>query len=84
MRAAGGAAQTAQLDAIDERAVDQHADEVAASAGGIDVSFNPISHAVVQGTPMAQKRVEDYLTPVQTAVRATFLTWRAAARHMIP
>lgn len=83
IRAAGGTAQTAQLDALDEQAVDQHADDVAASAGGIDVSFNLISHAVVQGTPMAEMRVEDYLTPVQTAVRGTFLTWRAAARHMI-
>lgn len=31
---------------------------------------------------MAEMRLEDYLTPVQTAVRTTFLTWRAAARHM--
>jgi 3-oxoacyl-[acyl-carrier protein] reductase len=83
IRAAGGTAHTTQLDALDEQAVNQHADDVAASAGGIDVSFNLISHAVVQGTPMAEMRVEDYLTPVQIAVRATFLTWRAAARHMI-
>jgi 3-oxoacyl-[acyl-carrier protein] reductase len=83
IRAAGGTAQIAQLDALDEHAVDQHADDVAATAGGIDVSFNLISHGVVQGTPMAQMRLEDYLTPVQTAVRTTFLTWRAAARHMM-
>jgi hypothetical protein len=31
---AGGVAETAQVDAIDEMAVDQHADTVAASAGG--------------------------------------------------
>lgn len=83
IRAAGGTAQTAQLDALDEHAVDQHADAVAATAGGIDISFNLISHGDVQGTPMAQMRLEDYLTPVQTAVRTTFLTWRAAARHMM-
>jgi 3-oxoacyl-[acyl-carrier protein] reductase len=83
IRAGGGTAHTAQLDALDEHAVDRHADEVAASAGGIDVSFNLISHGVVQGTPMAEMRLEDYLTPVQTAVRTTFLTWRAAARHMM-
>ena len=83
IRAAGGSAQIAQLDALDEHAVDQHADQVAASAGGIDVSFNLISHGDVQGTPMAEMRLQDYLTPVQTAVRTTFLTWRAAARHMM-
>src|SRR5690348_11031486 len=62
IRAAGGTAQVAQLDALDEQAVDQHADAVAASAGRIDVSFNLISHGVVQGTPMAEMRLEDYLT----------------------
>lgn len=83
IRAAGGSPQIAQLDALDEQAVDQHADDMAASAGGIDISFNLISHGDVQGTPMAEMRLEDYLTPVQTAVRSTFLTWRAAARHMM-
>jgi 3-oxoacyl-[acyl-carrier protein] reductase len=36
IRSAGG---VAQVDAMDEWAVDEHADAVAASAGGIDVSF---------------------------------------------
>jgi len=83
IRAAGGTAHISRLDALDERAVEQHADEVAARAGGIDISFNLISHGDVQGTPMAEMRLEDYLTPVNTAVRTTFLTWRAAARHMV-
>jgi 3-oxoacyl-[acyl-carrier protein] reductase len=81
IRSAGGAAETAAVDALDRRSVDAHADAVAA-AGGIDVSFNLISHGDVQGTPMAEMEVEDYLRPVATAVRTTFLTWRAAARHM--
>ena len=33
---------------------------------------------------MAEMAVDDFLAPVQTAVRTTFLTTRAAARHMIP
>jgi 3-oxoacyl-[acyl-carrier protein] reductase len=33
IRAAGGVAETAQVDALDERAVDEHADAIAASAG---------------------------------------------------
>jgi 3-oxoacyl-[acyl-carrier protein] reductase len=82
VRAAGGVAETAEVDALDERAVDAHADAVAAAAGGIDVSFNLISHGDVQGTPMAEMQVDDYLRPVVTAVRTNFLTWRAAARHM--
>jgi 3-oxoacyl-[acyl-carrier protein] reductase len=82
VRAAGGVAETTEVDALDERAVDTHADAVAAAAGGIDVSFNLISHGDVQGTPMAEMQVDDYLRPVVTAVRTNFLTWRAAARHM--
>ncbi len=83
IRSAGGIAETAQVDALDEKAVDEHADAVAASAGGIDISFNLISHGDVHGTPMVDMDVEDYARPVVTAVRTTFLTWRAAARHMI-
>jgi 3-oxoacyl-[acyl-carrier protein] reductase len=83
IRSAGGIAETAHLDALDERAVDEHADAVAASAGGIDISFNLISHGDVHGTPMAEMDLEDYIRPVVTAVRTTFLTSRAAARHMI-
>jgi NAD(P)-dependent dehydrogenase (short-subunit alcohol dehydrogenase family) len=83
IRAAGGTAETAQLDALDEAAVDEHADAVAAAAGGIDVSLNVIRHGDAQGTPMAQMRLEDYLRPVSTAVSTTFLTTRAAARHMV-
>jgi 3-oxoacyl-[acyl-carrier protein] reductase len=83
IRAGGGTAHTAQVDALDERAVDEHADAVAGQAGSIDISFNLISHGDVQGTPMAEMELEEYARPVVTAVRTTFLTARAAARHMI-
>lgn len=83
IRAAGGAAETAVLDALDERAVDAHADAIVAQAGSLDVSFNLIGHGDVQGTPMAEMAVDDFTQPVFTAVRTTFITWRAAARHMI-
>jgi 3-oxoacyl-[acyl-carrier protein] reductase len=84
IRASGGQAGTAVVDALDERAVDEHADAVAAEAGSIDISFNLISHGGVQGTPMVEMELDDYLQPVATAVSTTFLTARAAARHMVP
>jgi 3-oxoacyl-[acyl-carrier protein] reductase len=80
---AGGVAHAAQLDALDEQAVNEHADAVAASAGGIDISFNLISVGDVQGTPLAEMPLEDVERPIMTAVRTQFLTSRAAARHMI-
>jgi 3-oxoacyl-[acyl-carrier protein] reductase len=84
IRARGGAVETAELDALDEQAVDRHADAVAAQAGAIDISFNLITHPHTHGTPLAEMAVDDFLAPLETAARTTFLTARAAARHMIP
>ena len=83
IRSAGGAAETAQVDAFDEQAVDRHADQVAAEAGGIDISFNLIAHPYTHGVPLAEMAVDDFMAPVEAAARTTFLTARAAARHMI-
>jgi 3-oxoacyl-[acyl-carrier protein] reductase len=83
IRASGGSAQPARLDALDEKAVDEHADTVVAEAGSLDISVNVISHGDVQGVPLAEMSLEDFERPVVTAVRTTFLTTRAAARHMI-
>ncbi|GAA3350478.1 SDR family oxidoreductase [Amorphoplanes nipponensis] len=77
-------AEIAEVDALDERAVDEHADAVAATAGGIDISVNVIADHDVQGTPMTDMAPDDYLSPVVTNVRSKFLTARAAARHMKP
>src|SRR5215211_2943080 len=79
---AGGSAEAAQVDALDEAAVDAHADAVAAAAGGIDVSFTAVSHGDVHGQPLLELPFEDFARPVATALRAQFLTTRAAARHM--
>ncbi len=83
IRSAGGATETAQVDALDEQAVDGYVDAVAEKAGGIDISFNLISYQDVQGTPLAEMPLEDFERPIVTAVRTQFLTARAAARHMI-
>ncbi|QRP44855.1 SDR family NAD(P)-dependent oxidoreductase [Amycolatopsis sp. FDAARGOS 1241] len=82
IRAAGGRAEVAELDALDEQAVDAHADAVVAAGGSLDVSVNVISHGDVQGTPLLEMSLADYEQPVVTAVRTTFLTARAAGRHM--
>jgi 3-oxoacyl-[acyl-carrier protein] reductase len=81
--AAGGEAETAEVDALDEESVDRHADAVAGKAGGIDVSFNAIGHGDVHGAPLVEMPFEDFVRPITTAMRANFLTGRAAARHML-
>jgi 3-oxoacyl-[acyl-carrier protein] reductase len=80
---AGGAVETAPVDTLDERAVDEHADAVAAEAGGIDVAFNAIGHGDVHGAPLLEMPYEDFARPIVTAMRSQFLTTRAAARHMV-
>jgi 3-oxoacyl-[acyl-carrier protein] reductase len=83
IRSAGGAAETAVVDALDEKSVDEHADAVAESAGGIDVSFNLISHPATHGTPLWEMKVDDFMDSIEVAAKTTFITARAAARHMI-
>jgi NAD(P)-dependent dehydrogenase (short-subunit alcohol dehydrogenase family) len=82
IRSDGGVAETAVVDALDERAVDEYVDKVAEQAGYIDISFNLISYGDIQA-PLTEISVEDFTRPITTAMRTQFLTTRAAARHMI-
>jgi NAD(P)-dependent dehydrogenase (short-subunit alcohol dehydrogenase family) len=68
---------------MDERAVDAHVREVAAGAGGVDVSFNLITRGDVQGTPLVEMRTEDLLRAVVTGLQSNFLTARAAGHRMM-
>jgi 3-oxoacyl-[acyl-carrier protein] reductase len=79
----GGEAETAELDALDERAVNDHADDVAKRAGGLDISFNLITHPHTHGVPFHEMNADDFMAPVEVAVRTLFITARAAARHMV-
>jgi 3-oxoacyl-[acyl-carrier protein] reductase len=82
IRAHGGAADTAVVDALDEQAVDALVEAVVERAGQIDVSFNVIGLGDVQ-EPLLEISAEHFLQPIATAMRTQFLTTRAAARHMV-
>jgi NAD(P)-dependent dehydrogenase (short-subunit alcohol dehydrogenase family) len=73
----------AELDALDERAVDEHAQAVVSQAGSIDVSFNLIRRGDVQGTPLVEMTTDDLLRAVVNGLHSNFLTARAAGRRMI-
>jgi NAD(P)-dependent dehydrogenase (short-subunit alcohol dehydrogenase family) len=81
--AAGGSAEGTVLDALDERAVDEHAAGVVARAGSIDVSFNLTSREDVQARPVIELSVEELTRAPQTALTSNFVTARAAARRMV-
>jgi NAD(P)-dependent dehydrogenase (short-subunit alcohol dehydrogenase family) len=78
----GGRAEVAELDALDERAIERHIGGVVELAGSIDVSFNAISIQDVQLIPLVEMSREDFMRPISTGAATHFLTARAAARHM--
>lgn len=83
--AAGGLAEAAQVDALDERAVEQHLDAVVGMAGTVDVSYNAlgIPQLGVQGISLLELPVESFMLPVATYTRSHFITARAAGRRMV-
>lgn len=82
IRAEGGAAEAVAVNALSETAVDALVDDVVARHGSLDISCNVIGVADVQGTPMIDMTLADFLSPVTTAVTTQFLTMRAAGRQM--
>jgi 3-oxoacyl-[acyl-carrier protein] reductase len=80
--AAGGVAESAVVDALDQQAVEDHADRILNTAGSLDVSFNAISLDAVQGIPLVDLPIEDFMTPITLAARTHFVTATAAARRM--
>ena len=81
--AAGGSAEVAVVDALDEEAVEEHARAVADQAGSVDVSFNLVTRGDVQGIPLVEITTTDFVRPVTTGLTTTFITARAAARRMV-
>lgn len=82
--AAGGAAETAEVDALDKAAIERHLDTVVADSGAIDISFNAVwIRGDLQGTPLVEMTLENFTTPVMVGISTHFLTATAAARHMI-
>ena len=82
IRASRGQAESAEIDALDEQAVDEYVDAVVDRTGRVDISFNLIGYGDVQ-QPLMEISVDDFLQPIINAMRSHFLTARAAARHMI-
>jgi 3-oxoacyl-[acyl-carrier protein] reductase len=80
--AAGGTAETARVDALDEQSIERHIGEVVEQAGSIDVSFNAISIRDVQLIPLVDMSREDFVSPIVTGPTTHFLTARAVARRM--
>ena len=83
---AGGSAESAEVDALDERAVDEHLQSVIDQAGRLDISFNAVGipDAKLLGLPLVEMDAVQFSLPVTAYATSYFLTARLAARRMIP
>jgi NAD(P)-dependent dehydrogenase (short-subunit alcohol dehydrogenase family) len=82
---AGGSAEAAEVDALDEQAVDKHLQSVIDKAGRVDISFNAVGipDAKLLGVPLVDLDAEQFALPITSYATSYFLTARLAARQMI-
>jgi NADP-dependent 3-hydroxy acid dehydrogenase YdfG len=82
---AGGYAEAAEVDALDEQAVDEHLQSVIDKTSRIDISFNAVGipNARIVGVPLVELDVEQFSLPITTYATSYFLTARMAARRMV-
>lgn len=80
-----GAARAAEVDALDEQAVDRHLQSVIDEAGRVDVSFNAVGipGATILGIPLVELDVRRFSLPITTYATSYFLIARLAARRMV-
>lgn len=82
--AGGGQAHATTLDAVDEAAVGSYVNGVARD-GRIDVVFNaigPLTRDFGGGKRALDLTADEFMVPLTTVVRSSFVTACAAARHM--
>jgi NAD(P)-dependent dehydrogenase (short-subunit alcohol dehydrogenase family) len=82
---AGGSAEAAEVDALDEPALDRHLQSVIDKAGRVDISFNAvrIPGTKILGVPLVELGVEQFSLPNTTYATSYFLIARMAARRMV-
>jgi NAD(P)-dependent dehydrogenase (short-subunit alcohol dehydrogenase family) len=81
----GGVAEAAQVDALDEQAVERYVGSVVEKAGTIDISFCAISVAkeLTNKAPLLELSARDFALPIAAYTQSNFLTARSAARRMV-
>ena len=81
--AAGGVAETAQVDALDAHVVEAHLDSVVERAGGVDISFNAIGPGPApHRMPLTELTGDAFSRPIAFYTSSNFITATAAARRM--
>jgi NAD(P)-dependent dehydrogenase (short-subunit alcohol dehydrogenase family) len=79
---AGGCAEAAEVDALDEKAIDKHLQSVIGKAGRVDIPFNAVGSpdAKMKGVPLVELEVEQCSLPITSYAMSYVLTARLAAQ----
>ena len=83
---AGGSAHAVMVDALDGAAVQKCVDEIARTAGSIDIEFNVVAPRVEAyggGKSAVDVTIDEYMVAVSTMVKSPIITALAVARHMM-
>ncbi|HEY0679945.1 MAG TPA: SDR family oxidoreductase [Chitinophagaceae bacterium] len=83
INAAGGQTEVHQVDALDEKAINEHLEMVVKKAGTVDISFDATGTDVVQNIPLVEMQVNDFISPVSYMLHTRFLTAVAAGKIMM-
>jgi NAD(P)-dependent dehydrogenase (short-subunit alcohol dehydrogenase family) len=86
IEAAGGRAHADVVDALDASAVEEYVRSVVQRAGGLDIEFNatgPRAREYANGKPAVDLPADEFMVPVDTVLKAQFITAAAAARQML-
>ena len=86
IREAGGHAEVAVIDALDDAAVNAYVDDIVTQHAGVDIEFNAVGALVSDyknGTHAVDLPVANFMVPLDIVVKSRFITARAAARQMV-
>jgi 3-oxoacyl-[acyl-carrier protein] reductase len=81
--ASGGRAEAAQVDALDEKAINNHLDKVLRQVDRVDISFNAIGAEIIQNIPLVTISADDFMSPITLMMRSQFLTTTATGKVMM-
>jgi NAD(P)-dependent dehydrogenase (short-subunit alcohol dehydrogenase family) len=82
IRAAGYKVETFLVDVLDERTTIDAVTTLAERTGGIDIAMNATGFLHDQGTGISDLSVGAFMRPIETFLRALFVTSKAVAPHM--
>lgn len=79
----GGSARVAVVDALDPTVVAEHTRAVARESGALDVAVNAVGLVHVQGKPLLELSLDEFMAPIRDYARAQFAIGKAVAERFV-